>query len=50
MLTYEGYGAKDGSNVPNARTVTLPDGPKLFGGLQSTPGAPASRRVAAVMG
>ena len=36
----EGYGAKDGSNMANAGTVTMPDGRKLFGGFQSTPGAP----------
>ena len=28
--------------MANARTVTLPDGRQLFGGFQSTPGAPAS--------
>src|SRR5689334_7732202 len=39
-VTVEAYGAKDASNVANARTVTLPDGRKLFGGFQSTPGAP----------
>src|SRR5271169_4389556 len=31
-VSLEGYGAKDGSNTANARTVTLPDGRKLFGG------------------
>jgi hypothetical protein len=41
QVTVDGYRAKDGSNVANARTVTLPDGRKLFGGFQSTPGAPA---------
>jgi len=41
QVTVEGYRAKDGSNVANARTVTMPDGRKLFGGFQSTPGAPA---------
>jgi hypothetical protein len=41
QVTVEGYRAKDGSNVANARTVTLPDGRKLFGGFQTTPGAPA---------
>ena len=41
QVTVEGYRAKDGSNVANARTVTMPDGWKLFGGFQSTPGAPA---------
>ncbi len=40
QVTVEGYGAKDGSNVANARNVTLPDGRKLFGGFQTTPGAP----------
>jgi hypothetical protein len=39
-VTVEGYGAKDGSNRANAGTVTLPDGGKLFGGFQTTPGAP----------
>jgi hypothetical protein len=41
QVTVDGYAAKDGSNVANARTVTLPDGRKLFGGFQSTPRAPA---------
>jgi Family of unknown function (DUF6152) len=41
QVTVDGYAAKDGRNVANARTVTLPDGRKLFGGFQSTPGAPA---------
>ena len=41
QVTVEGYRAKDGSNVANARTIALPDGRKLFGGFQSTPGAPA---------
>jgi hypothetical protein len=40
QVTVEGYRAKDGRNVANARTVTLPDGRKLFGGFQTTPGAP----------
>jgi Family of unknown function (DUF6152) len=40
-LAIDGYRAKNGSNVANARTVTLPDGRKLFGGFQTTPGAPA---------
>jgi hypothetical protein len=40
QVTVDGFAAKDGSNVANARTVTLPDGRKLFGGFQSTPGAP----------
>jgi hypothetical protein len=40
QVTVDGFAAKDGSNVANARKVTLPDGRKLFGGFQSTPGAP----------
>jgi len=40
QITVDGYGAKDGSNIANARNVTMPDGRKLFGGFQSTPGAP----------
>ena len=39
-VTVEGFGAKDGRRVANATTVTLPDGRKLFGGFQTTPGAP----------
>jgi hypothetical protein len=41
QITVDGYAAKNGRNVANARTVTMPDGRKLFGGFQSTPGAPA---------
>ena len=41
QITVDGYRAKNGSKVANARTVTLPDGRKLFGGFQTTPGAPA---------
>ncbi len=40
-ITVDGYRAKNGRKVANARTVTLPDGRKLFGGFQTTPGAPA---------
>ena len=39
-ITVDGYRAKGGTNTANARTVTLPGGKKLFGGFQSTPGAP----------
>jgi hypothetical protein len=39
-VTVDGYAAKDGSNMANARIVTMPDGRKLFGGFKSTPGAP----------
>ena len=41
QVIVEGYRAKDGTKVANARTVTMPDGRKLFGGFQTTPGAPA---------
>jgi hypothetical protein len=40
QITVEGFGAKNGKNVANATTVTLPDGRKLFGGFASTPGSP----------
>ena len=40
QVTVEGFGAKNGSQVANAATVTLPDGRKLFGGFAATPGAP----------
>jgi hypothetical protein len=40
QVTVEGYRAKDGSNLANASTVTMSDGRKLFGGFQTTPGAP----------
>ena len=36
-ITVDGYAAKDGTNLANARIVTLADGRKLFGGFQSTP-------------
>jgi len=39
-VTVEGFAAKDGSRKANAATVTTPSG-KLFGGFQTTPGAPA---------
>jgi hypothetical protein len=38
QVTIEGFGAKDGRNVANAGIVTLPNGRKLFGGFQTTPG------------
>lgn len=40
QITVDGYAAKDGSNMANARTVRLADGRTLFGGFQSTPGNP----------
>ena len=39
-VTVEGFGAKNGKNIANAATITLPDGRKLFGGFAATPGAP----------
>ncbi len=39
-VTVDGYPAKDAINVANARTITLPDGRKLFGGFETTPGNP----------
>ena len=39
QVTVEGFAAKDGSRKANAGMVTTPTG-KLFGGFQSTPGAP----------
>lgn len=41
QVTVDGYCAKNGGNIANARNVTMPDGRTLFGGFQSTPGAPA---------
>ena len=32
QVTVEGYLAKDGSNLANARRVTLPDGRRVFAG------------------
>jgi len=40
VVTIDGFRAKDGRNVANARMVTLPDGRKLFGGFGSTPRDP----------
>ncbi len=37
--TIEGYAAKDGSSLANARSVTLPDGRKVFAG-SPTDGGP----------
>jgi len=41
QVSVEGYAAKDGSTNANARSVTLPDGTKLFAGSPSTDGGPA---------
>jgi len=41
QITVEGYAAKDGSNIANARSVTLPDGRKVFAGSPETDGGPA---------
>ena len=41
-ITVDGYADKDGTNLANARNVTLADGRQFFGGFQSTPGNPSS--------
>jgi hypothetical protein len=41
QITVEGYAAKDGSKIGNARSVTLPDGSKVFAGSPETDGGPA---------
>jgi hypothetical protein len=38
-IVVDGYGAKNGSKIANARDITLPDGKKLFVGSSGT-GAP----------
>jgi hypothetical protein len=40
QITIEGYAAKDGSNLANARSVTLPDGRKVFAGSPTDGGPP----------
>jgi hypothetical protein len=40
QVTVEGSRNKDGSNTANARTVTLPDGRKVFGGSSGGDTAP----------
>jgi hypothetical protein len=39
-VTLAGFGAKNGKNVANLTWVVVPDGRKLFGGFETTPGAP----------
>ncbi len=41
QVTVEGYAARDGSKIANARSVTLPDGSKVFAGSPATDGGPA---------
>jgi hypothetical protein len=41
QVTVEGYMAKDGTNLANARRVTLPDGRKVFAGSAETDGGPS---------
>jgi hypothetical protein len=41
-VTVDGFASKNRANVANARTVTLPNGRKLFGGFASTPGNPTA--------
>ena len=40
QITVQGYAAKDGSNIANARSVTMPDGRKIFAGSPETDGGP----------
>lgn len=40
QVTVEGYLAKDGSNLANARRVTLADGRKVFAGSAASEGGP----------
>jgi hypothetical protein len=42
-VSVDGYASKNRANVANARTVTLPNGNKLFGGFASTPGNPTAK-------
>ena len=42
-VAVDGYASKSRVNVANARTVTLPNGRKLFGGFASTPGNPTAK-------
>jgi hypothetical protein len=41
QVTVEGYAAKDGSNIANARSVTLADGSQVFSGSPETDGGPS---------
>jgi hypothetical protein len=39
-VTLEAFGSKTRPAIANAKTVTMPDGRKLFGGFRETPGNP----------
>jgi hypothetical protein len=39
-VTVEAFASKKQPNIANAKTVTMPDGRKLFGGFRETPGNP----------
>jgi len=41
QVTVEGYMAKDGTHLANARRVTLPDGRKVFAGSAESDGGPS---------
>jgi hypothetical protein len=43
QITIEGFRAKDGSNTCNSRSVTLPDGSKVFAGSAEDNGPKASK-------
>jgi hypothetical protein len=45
FITIDGYRAKSGKDVANARLFTLPNGKMLFGGFQSTPRDPVGSAV-----
>ena len=49
-VTVEGFMAKDGSNHINGRSVTLPDGRRVFGGTNDDGGPGAERDRGAVGG
>jgi hypothetical protein len=40
VVTVEGFLAKDGSALVNAKTVTMSDGRKIFAGSAATEGGP----------
>jgi hypothetical protein len=44
QISIEGFRAKDSSNTCNARSVTLPDGRKVFAGNAAEDGGPAAKK------
>jgi hypothetical protein len=43
-VTVEAFSSKKQPNVANAKTITMPDGRKLFGGFRETPGNPFKKK------